>query len=398
MTKALQFISFGVSVAIILLMIPVASASVTGYSYMKEHKIGGSSDGAMEDYQMMFIVHRGDGTDDGRDLYLSNRSQNWPNDIRFENSSGADLDYWVESKNSTTAIVWVKVDHIPAATDTPGYATVRVFYGKAGDSGDSNGSATFPFFDDFSSFDNSKWNHGIGFNVKDGYGYLGSTVKRDNFVATKSWFDAPYALGYRVKSNIIGNMMQMSVTVHRQGNTRKVGGAPGYDLGDYGYCANDARPNNDTISMYRFDNTWTVLNNSNISLAGGVWYKGTIITRSDGLTASFYDDNMGPLNTAVTDDTTWTGGYIGLQNDGIVQDIYDYLYVRKYTKNEPTHGEWGTEQSPSPQPSPSPSPSPQPSQKKGPVCPVCPVCPTVTGLVFLSFLLVGISRLRGRKL
>jgi hypothetical protein len=78
-------------------------------------------------------------------------------DLRFTNSSGTNLDYWIEEKGEgVEATVWVEVDSITASSET----TIFMFYGNAGASAASNGNNVFEFFDDFSSgtLDTSKWN------------------------------------------------------------------------------------------------------------------------------------------------------------------------------------------------------------------------------------------------
>jgi len=78
-------------------------------------------------------------------------------DLRFTNSSGTPLDYWLERKtDSTSATVWVEIDSLAASGDT----TIYMYYGNAGVSTASSGDNTFLFFDDFSggSLDTNKWN------------------------------------------------------------------------------------------------------------------------------------------------------------------------------------------------------------------------------------------------
>lgn len=76
-------------------------------------------------------------------LSLNGHSLSWPNDIRFTDAAGNQLNYWVESSDAGSATVWVKESQIPAS---PGNAKLNVYYGKAGDSGASDGAATFQAF------------------------------------------------------------------------------------------------------------------------------------------------------------------------------------------------------------------------------------------------------------
>ena len=70
------------------------------------------------------------------------------NDLRFTNSNGDLLNYWIESITGTTpnrlATVWVKFDSI-GTPDT----TFYMYYGKADAAAYSNGANTFIAFDNF---------------------------------------------------------------------------------------------------------------------------------------------------------------------------------------------------------------------------------------------------------
>lgn len=130
-------------------LIPTAltAPSKTGYANVKSHVITGSTDGALTDYQMLFVVHSGSGKDNGQDVYLNSKCLSWPNDIRFTNNEGIQLSYWIEKYDANTAYIWVKIDRIPAYPKT---ATIKIYYGKADDLGNSNGFNTFVVFEDFS--------------------------------------------------------------------------------------------------------------------------------------------------------------------------------------------------------------------------------------------------------
>jgi len=91
-------------------------------------------------------------------------------DLRFTNSSGTELGYWIQSSvDSSEAEVWVEVDTLAASGDTSLY----MYYGNSGASSESDGELTFEFFDDFSgaSIDASKWtesNTDDDFNIESG--------------------------------------------------------------------------------------------------------------------------------------------------------------------------------------------------------------------------------------
>jgi len=75
-------------------------------------------------------------------------------DIRFYDVSNNSLNYWVESwNNSGKSIIWVKVPDI-------GTSKIYMYYGNPSAVSESNGDATFLFFDDFSGtgLNSTKWN------------------------------------------------------------------------------------------------------------------------------------------------------------------------------------------------------------------------------------------------
>jgi len=75
-------------------------------------------------------------------------------DIRFTNSTGTALDYWIQSKtDSISATVWVEADTLVGAGET----TLYMYYGNSGVSSASNGENTFILFDDFSDGSVADW-------------------------------------------------------------------------------------------------------------------------------------------------------------------------------------------------------------------------------------------------
>jgi hypothetical protein len=90
-------------------------------------------------------------------------------DLRFISSSDVELSYWIESKtDEVSAVVWVKVDSIPASDST----VVYMYYGNPSASSTSNGDNTFIFFDDFDglAIDETKWTitNATGWSVSGG--------------------------------------------------------------------------------------------------------------------------------------------------------------------------------------------------------------------------------------
>jgi hypothetical protein len=70
-------------------------------------------------------------------------------DLRFTDSSGNALSYWIENATASAARIWVKMPSIPASPST---TTIYMYYGNPSATTTSNGTATFVFFDDFESY------------------------------------------------------------------------------------------------------------------------------------------------------------------------------------------------------------------------------------------------------
>ncbi|CAD6493894.1 MAG: hypothetical protein CHKLHMKO_00571 [Candidatus Argoarchaeum ethanivorans] len=141
---------FAITVLTVLLFIaavPTTSADPgwwdTNWSHRKAITITENSGSTLTNYQVELTV-----------TYDSDMKDNF-DDLRFINVSGAELDYWIESRtDGNSATVWVEVDSLAASSD----ATIYMYYGNSEASSESNGSAVFEFFDDFDA-GLGKWNN-----------------------------------------------------------------------------------------------------------------------------------------------------------------------------------------------------------------------------------------------
>lgn len=140
----------------ILVVVALAAALVVAGCVGEENNrkltIIGTTAGAQTNYQMKLTVYNSSGTDTPGTVYLRGNARSDFGDIRFTKSDGVTLlDYWIESYTpGVSAVVWVKVDSIPASPNT---ANIYLYYGNPWATSASNGSATFAFFDDFEDGD-----------------------------------------------------------------------------------------------------------------------------------------------------------------------------------------------------------------------------------------------------
>jgi hypothetical protein len=119
------------------------------WAYRRPITISNTQNNTLTDYQVNVIFNTAS-------LISSGKMRSDCGDIRFTDSDGITLlNYWLESGcNTTSTKIWVKVPSIPS-----GSKTIYVYYGNPSATSQSNGGATFIFFDDFSgsSIDTTKW-------------------------------------------------------------------------------------------------------------------------------------------------------------------------------------------------------------------------------------------------
>jgi hypothetical protein len=118
------------------------------WAYRKNITVTDNSGGALTDYQVNFTV-------DTQTLISGGKMQSNCSDLRFVNSSGAELKYYIESAcNTASTFIWVKVPRIPAY----GTEVLGMYYGNPSAPAKSSGDLTFVLFDDFSTLNATKWN------------------------------------------------------------------------------------------------------------------------------------------------------------------------------------------------------------------------------------------------
>jgi len=289
--------------------------------YNKSHVITSAS--TLTDYQVKLTVYYGSGTDSGSSVYLNSHCNVDFSDIRFTNSSGAALPYWIESYTSgVSAVVWVKIDSITTST------TIYVYYGNGSAVSESNGDSVFEFFDDFEGSTLSKWTGDTTYGtISNGilsymYNTTSETWKYIFSNVTLSTSTIPYAI--RTRCSIVAStpwaLYQMC----------------GFQLSD---TIGTGRAILTSIGSYPL----TVLTESQGFGAANIYttgYKIFEIQYNPSVNTKFYVDGSlvvthtcnSPANTKVS---------IGSCNGGTHTN--DWIVVRKYAATEPTHSTWGTE-------------------------------------------------------
>ncbi|MFW9955111.1 MAG: DUF2341 domain-containing protein [Candidatus Thorarchaeota archaeon] len=300
---------------------------LSGWQYRKSHTIQGSL-GAGQGYQVRVVVHYGFGTDESEHVYLGGKCNSDFSDIRFIDTTNLlQLGYWLQEKaDSNYAVFWVRI-----SKDLGSEQSFYLYYGNIFSESESNGDATFMFFDDFNDgvFDSTTWmewstltagtpseaNGLMTYTNPSGWGSLGTVNKL---------FPINTAFGGYGKTSADSNYWWFN----RHGCGNPVTGqiAIGYD-GAYGGAQYEARD---------VDTTYTARSTVYTSFVSFEvqWMPGK---------ARFYEE--GSLKATLTSNVPNNGDLgIGMIVSGTHTLSWDWVYIRKCIDAEPNHGEWGSEE------------------------------------------------------
>jgi len=332
---------------------PPVEGWLEGWSYRKSHVIQGSSAGSVTDYQIRITVHYGSGTDSGEHVYLNGKCRTDFGDIRFTDSSGTLLSYFLEEKvNSNYAVFWVKIPSIPASPNT---VTIYIYYGNPSATTISNGEATFPWlFDDFANYNindtpnTTDWDtSGVNANNTITVYYDPEDTSKKCFRIKESGDGTDTKLIGLLKGYRTGFALHFRVWQSRDENTyyscyenNTIVVTVQYDDGDKRYEWYDGSayrnfsPTSPTISIGTwYEIIWKVLDTGEEEMIwniNGTDYEG-------GFRAN--------VTTGINKVAFWLyrltsfSLYIG----GVGQDNR-YIFARKFIDPEPSHGAWGNEE------------------------------------------------------
>jgi len=155
---------------------------LAGYNYRKKIPISSRSEGSLSDYQKYIAVYSGAGTDSPGEIYLNNKSLNWPYDIRFTEGDGeTPVTHWLQFSSNVTnkAIFWLKIPTVDSSTSQDYY----IYYGNAGANSASDINNTWETAEDWSTDISNLYNpiiDEVGTSYNRAYYRTGST-DGDNF-------------------------------------------------------------------------------------------------------------------------------------------------------------------------------------------------------------------------
>jgi len=329
---------------------------LSGWQYRKSHEIQGSTAGAVTDYQVMVVVHYGDGADSGQDVYLNGKCRTDFGDIRFTDSDGVTLlDYWMESYVSGDyAVFWVEVPNIPADPDN---TVIYIYYGKSDATTTSNGKNTFPIFYNFNTDESSEW-------VLDAGQWQWDT--------SNGWLKTGGVTGQtraRVKDTTVSTGQAIRIRIKWAPDNPFVGTCFAYQDSANFYHHRLSTYSGAQHSMYRFQlgNNGYLFSKS-YSTSTDTWY--ILETRwiSSTKVLCYINDELAKTVTSGLV-SSWTSGGIGVRSyhySTTDYGYYDWFLVRKCVDPEPSHGSWGNEELPNQPPNPPSLNSPQANERFDP--------------------------------
>ena len=267
---------------------------LAGWPYWKVVSITGQS-GAGTDYQVELEI----GDSAGGDFHLEGHCTNFPQDIRITDDDGTTLlDHWVEDITADPIVM-----HVEVKDDLGSNQTIRVYYGKSGETSDSNGAATF-----------------IDYHSAASAQFL-------------DLFDSPSgALIYegRVKATAATHTLKWGLARTQHG---------GDDSAEYiiSYTGNNNRYIRTNEGVGQSDKSETP------SFTQNIYYRLKIINTGSAVTG-FVDDNQIGTGDITTDlPLTDMGIFMRVETGTGAQD---WSFVRKYNSPEPAFSSAGAEQTP----------------------------------------------------
>jgi hypothetical protein len=304
---------------------------LTGWSYRKSHNIINAT-GADVNYTVQIIVKNATETDSGNTVYIKNKTRSDFGDVRFTNSTGSLLNYWIESLNTgDNATFWVQIDGNLTSINQ----TIYIYYGNSIATSESNGNITFPFFDDFpgTSLDTSKWS-------VSGTGTVTVANSKCNITSTASsglkriQGATSFGIGYEFRAYMREIVVAVAGETDWGFNTSWDSNAVEF----YGYTPTRAWWNYFTKSS----GSGTGVATSSIRNPNYHYFK---VRRLNTTSARFQIDD-GTEYEIITNipSVNLPAAFVSRHTDDFIE--VDWIFIREYVYPEPIHGVWTSEETP----------------------------------------------------
>ncbi|MCB9263093.1 MAG: DUF2341 domain-containing protein [Flavobacteriales bacterium] len=282
----------------------------SGYQYRVPIIIDNSKNSSLSDFQLMITIN-------SYSLITNGKMQSLGQDLRFLNSKGTYLPFWIEDNtiNTSTTNVWIRVDTLHNYTND----TIYMYYGNSTASAASNSQTTFQLMDDFngSSLSGSWSSCGSGSaSVTGGKLNLSST---GGSIAIKS------------STGFTGSLLVELLGVNYASGNLIAGQINTSDYG-YGILHNGSTVQMNTLAPNSGCYAWSGFGSTNSTSIGSklsfVWSGSTQI-------ANWSTSGMTTTNST-NSSTTYQRGFVSLSGSaGSVQ--IDQIRIRKYAVNTPSY-------------------------------------------------------------
>ncbi len=133
-------------ILLIILIIPLAQASILDWNHKVPVFIHSSALEDLEEYQFSFEIST-------KSLINIGKLNRDCSDLRFTTASGLDVPHWVKNCNSQKTEIWIR----PPMVNSLDKTLLYMYYGNPNAAPQGNPDEVFEFFDEFDSFDESKW-------------------------------------------------------------------------------------------------------------------------------------------------------------------------------------------------------------------------------------------------
>jgi hypothetical protein len=304
------------------------------WQFRKSHTIESAS-GAGSNYTIQIRVHSNAGTDSQGDVYLNNRCRPDFGDIRFTDSDGTLLNYWIQSISRGIATIWLKVNNDLSLTDQ----TIYLYYGNSAATTTSDGDDTFLFFDDFSSGTLDKWNVVTGTwtvvsGTTDFVKQTGTVPGVNGFLAAKDFTFGSNMMAtamIRASQNTTSAIITGIIFNYQDDNNF-------YQLNMYKTADN---PSQGMMLGKKSSGTWTN------SFAGWSWSTNTWNTISIGYLSGAEYGKSNSIGVNRTD-SEFISGQVGFEGTVTTlgwENDFSAFFIRPWQLSEPRNGVWGQAES-----------------------------------------------------
>ncbi len=243
------------------------------------------------------------------------------------------LPYWVESKNDTRLVVWVKL-----SLAARGEKIIYMYYGNYIAQNEGDGEGVFEFFDNFEggSLDTDKWTKtgGHSYDISDGILHVETGGSTNDFIRRKSTgLTDDVIIDMKAKAQ---DDSDPGLVCRWDGSSRASSGEPtGYWVSeDPGVTGVHGRPR--LLKLTSSEDT--TLDYSDWDASTALYYIYSMGVDGSDLRFKIFDDKrfVERVDLSGTDLTFSDSGYLGIHMDCTDGESWiDWLHVRKHASSEP---------------------------------------------------------------